>query len=112
MKFLKYFLIFNAVFYLLQISVAVIEFLLDFRIGIGASIGALFASGILAGKSFVSDHGHLPTTGEKWRLVLGSFFTNVLVSLTLSAAVLVFLTDARVLVAQVVEEWGCRHWRS
>lgn len=106
MNFFKYYLFFNAVFYLAQIVIAVVEYFLDFRVGTGGSMGALIAAAIIAGKSFHSDHGRLPSKSEKWRLVIGSFLTNVSISLTLSAIALFFLAEARLLATQVVEGLG------
>lgn len=106
MNFLKYYLIFNAIFYLGQIIIALVGYVLDINIGTGASMGAIVAGGIVAGRSFCIDHGRLPSSGEKWRLVIGSFLINVAVSVALTAAALVFVPTARLLAAEIVESVG------
>ena len=55
---------------------------------------------IIAGRSFCIDHGRLPATNEKWRLVLGSLLYNLAISLAFVAAALAFSQSARVLVLQ------------
>ena len=106
MSYLKYYLIFNGVFFLTQILIAFVGALLAFDVGTGASIGAAMAGCIIAGRSFCIDHGRLPETNEKWRLAIGSLLVNLAISLALVAVVLAFSQSARVFAAEIIESVG------
>lgn len=106
MSYLKYYLIFNGVFFLTQILIALVGILLQFDIGTGASIGAAMAGCLIAGRSFCIDHGRLPATNEKWHLAIGSLLVNMAISLAFVAAALAFLQSARILAAEIIEGVG------
>jgi len=105
-SYLKYYLIFNGVFFLTQILIGLAGYLLEFDFGTGASIGAVMAGCIIAGRSFCIDHGRLPATNEKWRLAIGSLLVNLAISLAVVAAALAFSQSARLLAAEIIEGVG------
>ena len=106
MSYFKYYLIFNGVFFLTQILIALLGIILNFDFGTGASIGAVMAGCLIAGRSFCVDHERLPETNEKWRLAIGSLLVNMAISLALVAAALAFSQSARLLAAEIIEGVG------
>lgn len=101
MKFLKYFLIFTAVYYVSHIAIQVVFELIGMD-GSGGSIVAVLAGGVTAGRSFVADHDRLPTKRERWRLTLGSLACCVAISIVLTAIVVALVPDFREVIDQLV----------
>ena len=106
MSYLKYYLIFNGVFFLTQILIAIVGALLSFDFGTGASIGAVMAGCLIAGRVYCGDHMRLPETNEKWRLTIGSLLVNMAISAALLAVVLAFSQTARLLAAEIIQSVG------
>lgn len=97
MKLLKYFVLFNGVYYFCQLAIIGIGIVFYIDIPSGASVAAIIAGALMAGRSFVLDHKRLPNSGEKWRLVLGSFAICVALSIVVLGAFVAVLpgfTDA------------------
>ena len=103
-RLLKYFLIFNAVYFLAQIVITIIGVIIGVETGSGASIGAILAGAIVSGRSFVLNHQRLPNTAEKWRLVLGSLAVSLGISVLFLLVLLAVMPDLGELITAMIAE--------
>lgn len=87
----RYIVIFTVANLILTIAIGVVTSILNLKSGSGLAVGAAMGASILAASSFVKAHARAPTREETkafaWRALLSTW----LVSLVLTALVLVFL---------------------
>ncbi|MGQ2978458.1 MAG: ABZJ_00895 family protein [Polaromonas sp.] len=87
----RYIVIFTVTNFLMTIAIGVVASILNLKSGSGMAVGAALGASILAASSFVKAHARAPTREETkafaWRALLATW----LVSLVLTAFVLVVL---------------------
>lgn len=90
----RYIVIFTVANLVLTLAIGVVTSIFNLKSGSGLAVGAAMAASFLAASAFAKDHARPPSREETksfaWRALLSTW----LVSLVLTAAVLVFLMPA------------------
>lgn len=105
-RLLKYFLIFNAVYFLAQIVISIVGAIVGIDTGSLSSVGAIMAGAIVSGRSFVLNHQRLPNTAEKWRLVLGSLAVSLGISVLFLLVLLAVMPELGEMIGALIAELG------